>query len=152
MAFEPIKLAAEQVRILKASAMLAIGDPDHGYSGEQLQALVPNLAVSGIGEDIDRDDWPGLTIDSPEFAGQVERARELFRGCVQTERAPKHGFNAWHHAHAIGALTGKPLCTGAFILGALIEGISVSHPRGVTGNSRLSVTSKSLRTAINKLR
>lgn len=139
MAFEHCTLTPEQLTLLQVTAQLVDSRPDGIYSVELLRSIFPDLTTSGLGAEIDDQDWPPPALDTPEFAAQVRRSRDLFHGLTKLSRMNKRA-HAWSIAQNIGHKTNKPICTGAIVVGAAMEGFTISRSRYAAGGSNINIT------------
>ncbi len=143
MAFEHCTLTSEQHALLQVTAQLVDCRPDGAYSEGLLRGIFPDLTTSGLGPEIDDQDWPPPALASPEFAAQVRRSRKLFHGLQKASRMNSKA-HAWSLAQNIGHKSKQPICTGALIVGAAMEGFTISRSRYGTGASNINITTASL--------
>lgn len=143
MAFEHCILTPEQQTLLHVTAQLVDCRQDGAYSEGLLWSIFPDLTTSGLGPATDDQDWPPPDLNSPEFAAQVRRSRGLFRGLEKSSRMNSKA-HAWSIAQNIGYKTGKPICTGALVVGAAMEGFTLSRSRFGTGDSHINIKTAAL--------
>lgn len=143
MAFEHCILTPEQRTILQVTAQLVDCRPDGTYSVDFLRSIFPDLTTSGLGAETNDQDWPPPALDTPEFASQVRRSRELFHGLEKLSRMNRRA-HAWSIAQGIGYKTKKPICTGALVVGAAMEGFTISRSRYTTGGSNINLSTSAI--------